>query len=299
MEPAGGSVLRQRSFCPYVEVDFTRVAGVCVAGDGEAGGGRVRSRLLVVQDSGQQGWPSLLLPLLSVLLFISTSCILRWWSAADVVSVRKRRTTRVWEGECVGWSGPALLLSIFTLPLLQTAEAGLLLLQILKVIGRLSSEDLQVPVLIQQRGGADEDEQTHSHDHGPGQFHPLNVGAASAAHGLRCCGHVARNRNGHPHQHHHHTQHQPHAWGRAQVQLGLEGFAFPQVSAACWEAGRRRLGGAGGGGAADRTGCCHPLASGWTGRRKRGQRAEKTQELIKKVLRAAPEGRAQGVLERR
>ncbi|TNN75697.1 hypothetical protein EYF80_014060 [Liparis tanakae] len=127
------------------------------------------------------------------------------------------------------------------------ADAGLLLrvlpavssLQILKVVRRLSPEDFQIPVLVQQRCGTDEDEQAQSHDHGPGHFHLLNVGAAPAARDeLRSCGHVARHRHRHPHQHHHCTQQEPHAGAGAQGQFGLEGLAFHQVAVACWEANK-------------------------------------------------------------
>lgn len=146
----------------------------------------------------------------------------------------------------MGRSGPASLLPVFTLPLLLTAEAGLLLrvvpaapsLQILKVIRCLSSEDFPVPVLVQQRGGADEDEEAHSHDDRTGQFHPLDVGAPASTHGLWRCRDVASHCYAHPHQHHHDTQQQPHAWSRTQVQFGMEGFTSPQVSVACWEANR-------------------------------------------------------------
>lgn len=167
----------------------------------------------------------------------------------------------------MGRSGPAPLFPISTLPPLLAGETGQGILpaaaplQILQVIRGLQSEDLKVPVLVQQRGGTDEDEQTHSHDHRPGQFHPLGVGAASPPRGLRHGGHVPRHRNTHPHQNHHDPQQQPDARRGAQVQLGPEGVAFPQVSAACWETNGRRLGGVGGSRVAHGTGCSHPLVS--------------------------------------
>lgn len=177
----------------------------------------------------------------------------------------------------MGWSGPASLFSISTLPPLLTGETGLRILpaapplQILQVIRGLQSEDFQVPVLVEQRGGTDEDEQTHPHDHRPGQFHPLSVGAASAPRGLWRGGYITRHRNTHPHQNHHDTQQQPDARGGAQVQLGPEGIASPQVSAACWETNGRRLGGVGGSRAPHGTGCSHPLVSDWGGiEQKRG-----------------------------
>lgn len=203
----------------------------------------------MVQNLGQQGRSPL--ALLFLLLSGAAFHIGGRRSAADVVIVPVRRRERrtwvlVWEWERVGWSGPAALLSVVTLPTVMAAEAGLLLrvlptvpsLQILEVVMGPLPEDLQVPVLKQQRGGADEDEQAHSHDHGPSQLHPLHVGAAPAAHRLRRRGHVTRHSDPHSHQNHGYTQHQPDARGRAQVQPGLESVALPRVSAAHREADR-------------------------------------------------------------
>lgn len=312
-EAAWGSELRRhRRVCPYVEVDFTRVAGVWEDGgvrDGQAGGGRVRSWLLVVQNSGQQGWPSFLLLLIPVFVLF-TLCIRRrwlWGSAANAVSVQMRKR-RVWEGEYVGWSGPGSLFSFFTLALLLAPEAGLLLgiftkassLQILQVVRFLSPADFTVPVLVQQRGGADEDEEANSHYHGASQFHPVHGGGAAPPHGLRFCRDVARHCNTHPHQHHHYTQQEPPTWGRSQGQFGLEGFAFPQVSVALRGAGRWGVGRVGRGRAADWSVSCHRLDSDWEERREASENKGMKHESAGCSIRRALEvlGRRQFSLHR-
>lgn len=223
-------MLRRRRVAPRVEVDFAGVAGIRVDGgarDGRGGGG-LRVWLLVVQNSGQQG-RSAFLPLLYLLVTSPASHYgrtRRWRPVADVVGVppglwERRSAVLVCEWEHVGWGGPASLFPISTLPPLLTGETGLRILpaapplQILQIIGGLQSEDFQVPVLVEQRGGTDEDEQTHPHDHRPGQFHPLSVAAASAPRRLWRGGYVTRHRNTHPHQNHHDTQQQPDARGGA------------------------------------------------------------------------------------
>lgn len=133
------SVLRQLGVCPSVNGDLTRSGGVRadrVVREGQAGGGWVRSGLLVVQNTGQQNGLSFLLLSVS-LLSVCVSCVRRRRQcrcAAGVVSVGGRRRSKrgalAREGECVNRSGPRSLLSIWTLRVLPAAP----LFQILHVV---------------------------------------------------------------------------------------------------------------------------------------------------------------------
>lgn len=142
----------------------------------------------------------------------------------------------------MGWSGPGCLLFLCVFLLMVEAQLLLRFLpgvshsQTLQVVTRLQSADLQIPVLVQQRGSTDDDEDAHSHHKGANHFHPLSVGDATGPHALRRCRDVAGDGHAHPHQHDHHTQQEPHTWGRSQAQFGLVGVTLFQEGVASWEA---------------------------------------------------------------
>lgn len=187
---------------------------------------------------------------------------------ADVVGVSLWEGERVREGGRMSrCRGPAP--SPFPLRL---SPAIPTLPEVVQVVGaRQTSQQLQVSVLEEQRGGADEDEEAHAHHHRPGQLHPLHMGAtATAAAASSCefvgrrCRDIAGHSHSHAHQDHQHAQQQPHTWRRAQGEAGVKAAPFPlQVSTAGPEAARGGGGGGGGGGwwAALRraAGCRHRL----------------------------------------